>query len=401
MLNEQQQKVVDYEKSLINIAGPGSGKTHTLISKISNIIENNQEIINNMLVLTFTNSAAKEIRDRALKNIDFNNNLKTSNLFFGTYHSMFKRILKENKIFERLDLGVNPTITTPNETLRYITNKIKNDYIENYNDISELSVKMYYENSGAKIPAKPTFNKTILKKELIDGQKILNSIENSINKLTIKQLSNSKNIKESYKIIEEETIETLMLEISKTNEKITEDKEIMNKKTLQEQNEIDKFLYNSITFGSSFYDAIINNMTDINKIEKQLRNYIKELFEMKFNQKIIGFGDIMILTLHSLCKFDTFKKEIQNKFQYIFVDEFQDTNIIQGEILFLIYKKDNICVIGDPYQSIYGFLGAKIENILKASKTFNAKTIQLIENYRSNQTIVDLTNHLGINMLEK
>jgi DNA helicase-2/ATP-dependent DNA helicase PcrA len=100
-----------------------------------------------------------------------------------------------------------------------------------------------------------------------------------------------------------------------------------------------------------------------------------------------------------LCSHPDFKSKIKSNFDHIFIDEFQDTNIIQNEILKQI-QNNNICIIGDPYQSIYGFLGGNVDNILGAPKDYNAKVIQLMENYRSNQNIVDYTNYLASKMIE-
>lgn len=408
MLNEKQQDVVDYQGSLVNIAGPGSGKTHTLISKIASIVLKEKNIANNLLVLTFTNVAAQEIKSRALNNVDMGKDANHSNLFFGTYHSMFKRLLKENNIFPRLELGVNPTITMPKEIIRYVTNIIKNDYMDNFEQISNKAINAYYKHVEKAKPAKPAFNKTILKKELIDGNAIINKIDDIINYLTAEDIIEHPALKDVYGLIREKTVESLIGELEKnlryarTTLKENAEKRIRNQENpnKEEHEALVEELFSSKTFGHTMYDALLEGIIDVEGVENQLNNYIKDFFENKFLQKIISFGDIMLLALYSLVQFDDFRNNMKAKFKYIFVDEFQDTNIIQGEILYLLHNGDNICVIGDPYQSIYGFLGAKIQNILNASQNFKANTIQLVENYRSNKNIVALTNELGVNMLE-
>jgi len=407
MLNNKQKEVVDTKGSLVNIAGPGSGKTHTLISKIASIVLTDKSIINNILVLTFTNAAANEIKERSLKNIDIDNK---RSLYFGTYHSTFKRLMKEEKVFENLYLGENPTLTTPNEISRFLTNQIKNDFMDNFKETVEYSIKNYYISNDLEFPKNLVFNKTILKKELIDANSILQSIDNQINYFKIEDIKKCNSIKEVYNLIKERTIIDLMNELkdgfTKTEEMMLKYKENKIKDPYSKEKE--PFYYTK-TFGATTYLSLIRDKEekfefpmDFNKddVKKSLGEFMDDLFDNKFEQQIISFGDIMLLTLYSLVNFDDFRNNIQDKFKYIFVDEFQDTNVIQDEILFLMYKKDNICVIGDPYQSIYKFLGANIENIMNAKNRYSANTVQLVENYRSNQNIVDLTNYLGENMIE-
>ena len=94
-----------------------------------------------------------------------------------------------------------------------------------------------------------------------------------------------------------------------------------------------------------------------------------------------------------------FRKRLKNEYRYIMVDEYQDTNIIQKEIVdYLAEGSQNILVVGDDSQSIYSFRGANYENILRFPQKYpDCKVIKIEENYRSNQKILDFTNEIILN----
>lgn len=108
----------------------------------------------------------------------------------------------------------------------------------------------------------------------------------------------------------------------------------------------------------------------------------------------LDFDDILCLTVEIFEKFPEVLEKYQNRFKYIMVDEYQDTNHVQFKLVSLLSKAhSNICVVGDDDQSIYKFRGANIENILNFENQFNgAKVIRLEQNYRSTKTILDAAN---------
>jgi len=123
-------------------------------------------------------------------------------------------------------------------------------------------------------------------------------------------------------------------------------------------------------------------------IYEKYQNYLIE-------NNLVDFDDLLLLTYQILNENDELTKEISQKYQFIMVDEYQDTN----EIQLLLLKKlctthNNICVVGDDDQSIYGFRGANHRNILEFEKDFNAKVIKLEINYRSTNQILNAANNL-------
>lgn len=373
-LNKQQKKVLlNSDESLVVIAGPGSGKTKTTISTIKYKVEqSNINIIKNMLVLTFSNNAALEIKERALSSFEAN----LSGLYFGTFHSIFKRLLVEGFAYKNMGMSINPTIVIPNENKRhgflFLNEVIDKDLTE---DEKEFIINGYYKRRKKALPKKLKINRTILKDSVINMDYLLNKYERIINKTTKNDLNNISNLNELYLSINNKVIEGVKQSLLKNK---------------------------SDVLGEELFNLYIEGKVSIKRILKIISLVLNSMSVQKVNQSYVTFTDILLLSLFALDKNKEFRKSLNKHFKHIFVDEYQDTNIIEVEILSLILGLDStICVIGDGYQSIYKFLGADITNILTAKNKFNAKVIQLVENYRSSDNIVNLTNHLGSNMIEK
>lgn len=144
----------------------------------------------------------------------------------------------------------------------------------------------------------------------------------------------------------------------------------------------------------TYYKGLTDFANDIETIASAFQKY------KKANQ-LLDYDDLIDTLRNELKNNSLFRKKIQDQYEYIMVDEFQDTNLIQKEIIDLIaQKKQNVMVVGDDAQSIYAFRGANFENILLFPQTYpNCKIIQLQQNYRSNQPILDFTNQIANNAL--
>ncbi len=131
--------------------------------------------------------------------------------------------------------------------------------------------------------------------------------------------------------------------------------------------------------------------TTYKKLAHIYDRYQKYLLE----NNLVDFDDLLLLTYTVLNENSDLCEEISSKYQYIMVDEYQDTNEIQLLLLKKLCKThNNICVVGDDDQSIYGFRGANHKNILNFEKEFNAKVIKLETNYRSTNQILNAANSL-------
>ena len=133
-------------------------------------------------------------------------------------------------------------------------------------------------------------------------------------------------------------------------------------------------------------------LVDYKKIAIVYQSYEKEITE----NNLVDFDDLLMLTYRILDENDDLRKETSNRYQYIMVDEYQDTNELQFKLLELLASEhNNLCVVGDDDQSIYGWRGANIRNILEFSSYFeNTKTVKLEINYRSTIPILKAANEL-------
>ena len=289
-LNDVQKDAVTYVGGpMLILAGAGSGKTRVLTYKIAYLIE--EEIVKpwEILAITFTNKAAKEMRERV-------DNLlpdSSSDIWLGTFHSVCVRILKR----EIELLG----------------------YTRDFNIMDELD--------------KQRTIKDILKRMNIDDKQF--------------------------------PVNSICYEISAAKDKLKD---------------------------STAYYAEAKG--DFRK--EKIAEIYKEYERQTRKNNSLDFDDIIMLTVELFKKNSDRLEYYQNKFKYILVDEYQDTNKAQFVLISLLASgHGNICVVGDESQSIYGFRGADISNILNFEKDFpGTQIIKLEQNYRSTKNILNAANHV-------
>ena len=288
-MNDRQKEAVQYTQGpLLIMAGAGSGKTRVLTHRMAYILAEEEIHPWNILAITFTNKAAREMKERVSQLVG----PQAEDMWVSTFHSMCVRILRRD--IELLGYQRSFTICDPSE--------------------------------------QQTAMKRILKKLDIDSEKydyrmILNRISQAKNDL--------------------------------------EDVEEFNKK----------------------YTGYVEQI-----IGKCYREYQKELAK----SMTLDFDDLIMLTVQLFQKHPETLHYYQQKFQYIHVDEYQDTNHAQYRLVTMLAKKfKNICVVGDADQSIYGWRSADMSNILEFEKDYqNAKVVLLEQNYRSTKTILQAANHV-------
>lgn len=293
-LNEKQQEaVLTTDGPLLILAGAGSGKTKTITHRIVHLIHKGVAP-NNILAVTFTNKAAKEMRERAFDLIrkfpPSDRALTDSHPTITTFHSLGVRLLRE--FHAAMGLRRHFTIYDRSDSVR--------------------AVKSALEAAG--------YNP----KEF-EPRKVLSMISRA--KGDAMSLSDFTNDASSYP-------EKVAAEVWK-------------------------------------------------KYEEKLRE-----------DHALDFDDLLLKTLRLLEANPAVREVLQDRFRYIHIDEYQDTNKVQYEIAkVLAGNKHNICVVGDIDQSIYSWRGADIKNVLQFEKHFpNAKTILLEQNYRSTKTIIEASN---------
>ncbi|XP_066591916.1 probable DNA helicase II homolog [Prorops nasuta] len=285
MLNKEQQvAVTTVNGPVLILAGAGTGKTRTIISRIAHILESNYAFRDEILAVTFTNKAANEMKSRVL-------DLTGRNIpWLGTFHAIAAKILR-----------MDPEIAGLNKNFTII------DMADQFQVIKNIMTEM--------------------QEKVKDKQK---SVMNIIQQWKEKCLLPSE-VKNAWK-----SMESLAL-----------------------------------------------------KVYHKYQDKIKSL-------NFADFGDLLLYNIKLFQQNTEVLSHYQNKFKYIMVDEYQDTNSIQYLWLNYLSKGHlNICCVGDDDQSIYSWRGAEVENILKFSDKFNnAKTFKLECNYRSTSHILATASHV-------
>jgi len=225
------------------------------------------------------------------------------------------------------------------------------------------------------------------------AQKVFGGTFHAFSNYILRKYANMLNIPASFTIIDEEdsadTIDLIRseLKIEKT------DKAFPRKNRIQEI--ISSARNRNLTIRNIIEDEFTGLKEFIDQIELINQGYEK----YKKICKIFDYDDLMDVLRNSLRDNTSFRRRLHNEYKYIMVDEYQDTNIIQKEIVdYLSEGSRNVLVVGDDSQSIYSFRGANYENILRfPQKYHDCKVIKIEENYRSNQKILDFTNDIILN----
>lgn len=306
-LNERQKEVVTtIDSPLLVIAGPGSGKTKTLVERVSYLLNEKNIMPQHILVVTFMEKAARELITRISNKIS--ENIDISAMYIGTIHSICLRIIDENIEYSRLK--------------------------KNYKILDDLEQRFFIYTQ-------------------------------------IKKFDNLEGSTDFFYDLQKTKAWDKAGELQKWIDRINE-------------------------------EGIENLLVDKNRNINFLKNAHKKYIELLFEENFIDFSNIQFECYRILNENPEVLTMVQDKINYIMIDEYQDTNHIQEKLFFLITgEKNNICVVGDDDQSIYRFRGATVSNILKFEKNFknnNCKKIELNINYRSNQDIIDFCNKWNLSL---
>ena len=300
--NGQKEAISSANGPVLITAGPGTGKTYTLVQRAIYLIEECGVQPENLFIATFTEKAAKELITRitnelARRNITANVN----EMYVGTFHSLCLRILKENLEYTRLKKNY----------------RLLDAFDQKYTVFQNIYQFRNIPNVDAVLPDSGAWKQS----EAICGY--------------------ANNLSEEL--------------------------------VLPDDLERDA-------------DPAISAMGTILRAYQKLLN----------DNNLMDFSSIQVETYRLLTEHSEILEELQRKITHLMVDEYQDTNYIQEQLVFLLAgKKKNICVVGDDDQGLYRFRGATIRNILEFPQKFNAgecKVVSLVVNYRSNTDIVDFYN---------
>jgi ATP-dependent DNA helicase UvrD/PcrA len=291
-LNDEQRDVVLAGGGpILVIAGAGSGKTRTLVYRVSRLIESGHDP-SRILLLTFTNKAAREM----LRRVEMLLSVDTRRLMGGTFHSVGNRLLR--RFGTRLGLTSNFTILDPEDA-----------------------------------------------RELLEAA--------------------------------------------------TSDRRIATLERRFPKGDVLLDLYSyTINTGRSFHDVLAEHAPHFIELETEIVSVFQRYRERKRLGNAVDYDDLLLLWKRLLDEIPAAAAELRTSYDHVLVDEYQDTNRLQGEIVDGMAKtKRNVTVVGDDAQAIYSFRGASFENILGFPERFpEAKTFRLTRNYRSTPEILALAN---------
>ncbi|MBT3981322.1 MAG: UvrD-helicase domain-containing protein [Bacteriovoracaceae bacterium] len=283
-LNGAQKRAVEKTDGPVMIlAGAGSGKTRTLVAKVSYLLDVLEVSPYKILAVTFSNKAAREMRDR----VGANCNLSPGALQITTFHSFCANILRS----EARHLGLSRNFTI-------------------------------YDDSESKSVVKVILNKRGINLKELPPSHVLHFISDLKNR--------------------------------------------------------------------GYYEGTPSDEFDEDKQDELFGLFLEYESELH-RSNAVDFGGLITAVIQLFEKFPEVRQRYEDRYQYIMVDEYQDTNRAQFELVrILSEKKQNICVVGDEDQSIYSWRGADIRNILDFEKVFpHAEIIKLEQNYRSSKTIIE------------
>lgn len=283
-LNKQQHEAVTTTQGpLLIVAGAGSGKTRVLTYRIAYLIQQYKAAPNEILALTFTNKAAREMKERITKLIGD----QALKLWMGTFHSIFSKILR----FEADKLGFGKDFTI-------------------------------YDTSDSETVIKQILQELNFDPKEIKPKTIRNKISDAKNQL------------------------------------ISPDE-----------------------YQSKFVSSTLDDIT----------SKVFNIYQSRLKQSnAMDFDDLLVKPIELFDNHPDLLERFQDRFKYILIDEYQDTNHAQYKVTKMLAQKyQNICVVGDDAQSIYSFRGADISNILNFKEDYeNAKQVPLEQNYRSTKSIL-------------
>lgn len=332
--NEKQQECIkEINGKIMVLAGPGTGKTFTLINRIKNMLLSKIKP-DTILCLTFSDAAANEMRQRLIKELG----VVATKVDIFTYHSFCNSIIKTYP--NQFELNENVKLINQTVSLELMKRTI--DEIQPQSFVSQRSDKYFYAKDFISHVAK-------LKSLRISKDDYLNCLNTNPNFRP--RLNDLK-----FEILEREKAGNMK-----------------NKTRYQQVEKIEKDI------------AKAQELWDIFEV------YKNKMFENNY----IDFQDMINFVIDQFETDNLFLKEIANKYKYLMVDEYQDTNSLQNNIIFKLLdemENKNIMVVGDDDQIIYGFQGAKLDNVENfLTKYPDTKVICLNENNRSSQNILDLS----------
>ena len=437
---EQQQAINEDGKNIIVSAGAGSGKTAVLSERVIRKLKQKVNI-NELLILTFTNAAAEEMKERIRKKIKKDSNLKDQlnyleQAYITTFDSYALSVVKKYNYLLNIPKNIKPTdsiiITIKRKQL--LENILENLYKEKepkfINLVDSFCTKNDEEITKAILKISSSLDKKYDKEEYLN-----NYINNYYNDETI-----SKNIKiytnnlieiqqeiesifyELEQYIDEEYYEKIANELSKISNpknyndllkakeielpKVPKDTEEEGKKLKKQLSEKLKELTKKLKYNSQeeLKQGIISTKDHVQIIIEIIQELDKQVTKYKQENNAYEFDDIAKMAIKVVKENPNIREELKNTYNEIMVDEYQDTSDLQETFLNLI-ERNNIYMVGDIKQSIYRFRNANPDIFKKKYEDYknniNGYKIDLLKNFRSRKEVLNNINEIFNLIMDK
>lgn len=381
-LNTEQKLAVDtIEGPVMVIAGAGTGKTQTIALRIANILLKTQTPPQSILCLTFTETGTIAMRQRLLDIIG----PVAYSIKIHTFHSFCNEVIKTNP--ESFIFAKDIDSLEELEKIEIVQNLIEK--LKDGSVLKPWGDHFYYQRdiiSGIQTLKRENITPNNLEKLISDQQEFLNKTVDIYSKL--KSLKASKNL-ESEVLSLVENLKEKSLEFASIFSLVNYYQELFKTGFYQ----VGVAKNPAVNFKNALIKFFENLAKDIPKQTELLGIYIDYQKELKKRGRY-DFDDMILFVLNQFKDNKDLLATYQEKFQYILVDEYQDTNSAQNQIIHLLgsyFESPNLFVVGDDDQSIFRFQGAAIENIYDFYLQYKShiKLIVLKNNYRSHQLILD------------
>lgn len=393
-LNDRQKEAVDYiDGPLMVIAGPGTGKTELLSVRVANILQRTDTLPENILCLTFTDNGANAMRERLIDIMG----QEAYKVAIHTFHSFGSEVINQNSDYFYNGAQFKPADKlTSYEVLANILDDIKYDntlstkFNGKYSKINDIAnaisdIKRGGFTSEELVQILDT-NQIVIEKvnKILDSIFDIPRINKEVVPKLIKALASIGSIDQSTAL----GLVPLSSVIADSLDTAIEQYEIIKKTTpitawrnsWLEKNHSNKWVLKS------------------EKAQKKLRDLLPiygEYIQKMHEAELYDYDDMILNVVHGLEKYEDLKFNLQEKYQYILVDEFQDTNMAQMRILHNLADNEvnnglpNIMVVGDDDQAIFSFQGADVSNIINFKDRYpKTKIIALTDNYRSVEQVL-------------
>ena len=398
-LNLQQKQAVD---TLIGpvmvVAGPGSGKTQLLSLRVANILNTQDVLPENIICLTFTDSAAYNMRQRLATFIG----KQAYKVHIYTFHSFGQALLKDYTEYTAGLERVAIDDIVISEIIGDIISKLSYNHIlipkgeDRSNLIRNIAKSINYIKQAGLNPSEYA---QILERNQLEYQQIIPIIQ------AISNISLRGNKERLDKLAQIHTLASSIPDLDTSNYFKSYGNSL--KKSLLEALEETELLDNKYTPISKWKDTYLikgldgkKTLVDAERLDKQkaIATIYQEYQDYLDKNQLLDFSDMLLNALGLLKENEGLRDKLQDKYQFILVDEFQDTNEAQMQLVLSLVGQNpapNILVVGDDDQAVYGFQGADVSHMLSFQNKFPiAQLIVLTKNYRSRQEILDIARNV-------